>query len=169
MQRTERIIDMAGHTRGELSVCLGCRICASVCTVNDLGVVANPQDLLSRLFLGQEIVDDDSLLRYCTSCYLCVSACPWKIQIPDLIRATREVVGDETRFCRGFKKSLDIWGRVYEPYVLWVAAPDIVRGGYLKHMAKWWEYASLHLPHRVKRLNAAGGRRGSSAGEESRS
>ena len=50
MQKIDRIIELAGHRKEDLSACLGCKICASVCTVNDLGIDTNPQELLVRLF-----------------------------------------------------------------------------------------------------------------------
>ena len=86
---TEKIVALAGYDRADLSVCLGCKICASVCTVNDLGKDVNPQDLLARLFLGEEIAGDDPLVRYCTSCYRCTGACPWRIRIPEVVRALK--------------------------------------------------------------------------------
>ena len=38
-----------GYRREDFSVCLGCKICASVCTVNDLSLNVNPQDILISL------------------------------------------------------------------------------------------------------------------------
>jgi heterodisulfide reductase subunit C len=155
MQKTDpiavdTIIALAGHKKEALSVCMGCRICASVCTVNDLGsVTANPQELLVRLFLGEEI-KDIPLIRYCTSCYRCTDACPWKIRIPEIVRALRESLGIASPFEKAFKGSLKIWGRVYEPYVFLMSVPFLIKEGYLIHMVKWTEYMSVHLPHKVK-------------------
>ena len=67
MQKINNIVEFAGVRREDLSVCLGCKICASVCTVNDLGLGVNPQELLARLFLGEEISADNDLVRYCTA------------------------------------------------------------------------------------------------------
>jgi len=149
---SEKIIELAGHKRDDLSVCLGCKICASVCTVNDLEQNANPQELLSDLFLGREIGKDHPLVRYCTACYRCAGACPWQIRIPEVVRAVKESLGIEARFEKGFKKCIEIWGRVYEPFVVLMAAPDLLKGGYIKYMPRWMEYAGFHLPHKVKRL-----------------
>lgn len=154
----EKILKLAGHKREDISVCLGCKICASVCTVNDLELNVNPQALLSDLFLGREITSNHSLVRYCTSCYRCSQACPWQIRIPEIIRAIKESLGVEARFEKAFKKCIDIWGRVYEPFVILMAAPDLVRGGYLKYLPKWMEYAGFHLPHRVKHFDSKEGR-----------
>lgn len=143
---------MAGYRRADFSVCLGCKICASVCTVNDLAIDTNPQDLLSRLFLGQEVEKDDSLIRNCTSCYRCTSACPWHIRIPEVVRALRETMSIASPFEKAFKGSVRIWGRVYEPYVFLMAVTFLLKEGYVKHMMKWTEYMSIHLPHKVKRV-----------------
>jgi heterodisulfide reductase subunit C len=148
----EKVIALAGHNRSDLSVCLGCKICASVCTVNDLGKDANPQDLLARLFLGEEISADEPLVLYCTSCYRCTAACPWRIRIPEVLRALKESLGATSPFEKAFKGSVRIWGRVYEPYVFFKAAPFLVKEGYIKHMTRWIEYMSVHLPHRVRRI-----------------
>jgi heterodisulfide reductase subunit C len=153
MQKIERIVELAGHKKEDLSVCLGCKICASVCTVNDLGIDTNPQELLAKLFLGQDIGEDHALLCYCTNCYRCTGACPWNIRIPELVRALKESLGMEGRFEKAFKKSVGIWGRVYEPFVVIMAAPDLLKGGYIKYMTRWMEYAGIHLPHKVKRLS----------------
>ncbi len=152
MQKIEKIIALAGYDRTDLSVCLGCKICASVCTVNDLGKDVNPQDLLTRLFLGKEIGADDPLLRNCTSCYRCTGACPWGIRIPEVIRALKESLGMASPFEKAFKSSVGIWGRVYEPYVFLMAVPFLIKEGYIKHMTKWVEYMSIHLPHKVRRI-----------------
>ena len=147
----DRIAALAGYRKEDFSVCLGCRICASVCTVNDLGTDVNPQDLLARLFLGEEVRPDDHLVRYCTGCYRCTSACPWNIRIPEVVRALRESLGMASPFEKAFKGSIGIWGRVYEPYVFLMSLPFLVKEGYLKHMTKWMEYMSFHLPHRARR------------------
>ncbi len=183
MQKIDEIIALAGHKKSDLSVCMGCRVCASVCTVNDLGtdphnvpVTANPQELLLRLFLGQEILERPSadgahgaregvarpglpgegatqapiIVRYCTSCYRCADACPWKIRIPEIVRGLREHLHIASPFETAFKGSLKIWGRVYEPYVFLMSVPFLMKEGYIKHMMKWTEYMSIHLPHKVK-------------------
>jgi heterodisulfide reductase subunit C len=152
MQKIDRIAQLAGHKKEDLSVCLGCKICASVCTVNDLDVNSNPQDLIIRLFLGKEIDREHPLVRYCTGCYRCTSACPWNIRIPEVVRALKETLGVEGLFEKAFKKSVAIWGRVYEPYVVLMAAPVLLKGGYIKYLMRWMEYAGFHFPHKVKRM-----------------
>lgn len=151
-ERHERVFSLAGYERKDFSVCLGCKICASVCTVNDLGIDANPQDLLVRLFLGQVVDRTNPLVRNCTSCYRCTSSCPWGIRIAEVVRALREELALASPFERGFKSSVRLLGRVYEPYVFLMAVPFLVKEGYLRHMTRWTEYMSVHLPHRVRRL-----------------
>jgi heterodisulfide reductase subunit C len=146
-----RVFDLTDYKRQDFSVCLGCKICASVCTVNDLSENTNPQDILQKLFLGKDIPADEPLVRYCTGCYRCTGACPWNIRIPEVIRALREELAIESPFEKAFKGSLSIWGRVYEPYVLLMAVPFLLKGGYMKHMMRWMEYMGIHLPHKVKR------------------
>ena len=148
----ERVFALAGYRREDFSVCLGCKICASVCTVNDLGIDTNPQGLLTRLFLGQGVEGSDGLVRNCTSCYRCTSACPWAIRIPEVVRALREELGVASPFERAFRASVRIWGRVYEPYVFLMAIPFLLKEGYLKHMTRWMEYMNIHLPHKVRRI-----------------
>ena len=46
MPKIDAIAKLAGYKREDFSVCLGCKICGSVCTINDLSVPANPQALL---------------------------------------------------------------------------------------------------------------------------
>jgi hypothetical protein len=46
-------------------------------------------------------------------------------------------------------------GRVYEPYVFLMAVPFLVKEGYLKHMTRWMEYMSFHLPHKVRKARGA--------------
>jgi Fe-S oxidoreductase len=148
----EKVIELAGYKREDFSVCLGCKICASVCTVNDLSIDMNPQELLSSLFLGNTIEKDNALVRYCTNCYRCTSACPWKIRIPEVVRALRESLSVASPFEKAFKGSIDIWGRVYEPYVFLKAVPFLLKEGYIKYMTRWTGYISVHLPHKVKRI-----------------
>lgn len=149
----EKVFGYTGYKREDFSVCLGCKICASVCTANDLELNVNPQDLLLKLFVGEKIGDDHPLVRYCTSCYRCTSACPWQIRIPEVVRAVKESLGMEARFEKAFKKCVKMWGRVYEPFVVIMSASDLLKGGYMKYMPRWMEYAGFHLPHKVKRLS----------------
>ena len=83
----------------------------------------------------------------------CTDVCPWKIRIPEVVRALKETLGVEGLFEKAFKQSVGIWGRVYEPYVVLKAMPVLLKGGYIKHLARWMEYAGFHLPHKVKRLD----------------
>lgn len=164
----EIIFKRTGYRREDFSACLGCKICASVCTVNDLALSVNPQELLLKLFVGEDIQKDHALIRYCTSCYRCTAACPWQIRIPEVVRALKESLGEEALFEKAFKKSLAIWGRVYEPFVVMMAAPDLLRGGYVKYLLRWMEYAGFHLPHKVKRLGGQSVSSGSEASGEGR-
>ena len=150
MPKIESIAQLAGYKREDFAVCLGCKICGSVCTINDLSVPANPQALLLDLFLQKELAHDDPVLRYCTNCYNCMSACPWHIRIPEVVRAMRKEMALETPFEKAFKSSIGIWGRVYEPYVFLKALPFLLRGGYLAYVTRWKEYVNIHLPHKVK-------------------
>jgi heterodisulfide reductase subunit C len=160
MLKIDSIIELAGYKKSDLSVCVGCKTCASVCSVNDLGIDMNPQELIVKLFLGQEIGKDHALLNYCTNCYRCTSACPWKIRIPEVVKALRESLDMEGLFEKAFKRSVNLWGRVYEPFVLMMSVPIILKQGYLRYLPKWLEYASVHLPHKVKRLDHSKGLNG---------
>jgi heterodisulfide reductase subunit C len=151
MQTTDQIMEMAGHRQEDFSVCMGCKVCASVCTVNDLAIDMNPQEFLLKVFMGEEIKADHPLVRYCTSCYRCTSACPWQIRIPEVVRAFKETLGVASPFEKAFKGSVAIWGRVYEPYIFLRAASFMIKEGYLKYMPRWTEYVGFHLPHKVKR------------------
>jgi len=151
----ENLARLAGYERKDFAVCLGCKICGSVCTINDLSVAANPQALLSSLFLEKELKSDDPVLHYCTNCYNCTSACPWHIRIPEIVRAIKGKMGLETPFEKAFKSSVGIWGRVYEPYVFLKALPFLVRGGYLAYLTRWREYVNFHLPHKVRNVGGA--------------
>jgi heterodisulfide reductase subunit C len=148
----EIVFKHTGYRREDFSVCLGCKICASVCTVNYLDLNVNPQDVLISLFMGEEINADHGLVRYCTNCSRCTHACPWGIRIPEVIRAVRESLAMESTFEKAFKGSLKIWGRVYEPYIFLRAGMFLVKEGYLKYMPKWTDYMSVHLPHKVKKI-----------------
>ncbi len=151
----EHLAEEAGYQRKDFSVCLGCKICGSVCTINDLSISANPQSLLSAIFMGREVKTDDPLLLYCTSCYNCTSACPWHIRVPEIVRAIKNRMGLETPFERAFKSSVRLLGRVYEPYVFIKSLSFLMRGGYLAYAARWKGYINVHLPHKVKGLRAA--------------
>ncbi len=151
MRTTDQIIAMAGRRKEDFAVCMGCKVCASVCTINDLALDTNPQEFLLKLFMGDEIEADDALVRYCTSCYRCTAACPWQIRIPEVVRAFKEALDIASPFEKAFKGSVGIWGRVYEPYVFMKAAMFMIREGYLKYMPRWTEYVGFNLPHKVKR------------------
>lgn len=148
---TGRVIELSGYRREDFSVCLGCKICASVCTANDLGCNVNPQDILISLFMDTDISKEHSLLKYCTNCYMCTDACPWGIRIPEILRALKETLSIESNFENAFKGSVKIWGRVYEPYIILKTGMFLIKEGYLKYIPRWTEYVGFHLPHKVKR------------------
>ncbi len=152
VSKIDAIAELAGYKKEDFSVCLGCKICGSVCTINDLSVPANPQALLMNVFMQHELRSDDAVLRYCTNCYNCTSSCPWHIRIPEIVRAIKGEMGLETSFEKAFKSSVSIWGRVYEPYVFLKALSFIIRGGYLAYMSRWKDYMNFHLPHKVKNV-----------------
>jgi heterodisulfide reductase subunit C len=155
MADIESTAELAGYRKEDFSVCLGCKICGSVCTINDLSVAANPQALLLSLFMQKELTRDDPVLRYCTNCYNCMNACPWRIRIPEIVRAVKGQLGLETPFEKAFKSSISVWGRVYEPYVFLKSIPFLLRGGYLAYVTRWTEYINFHLPHKVKIMEHA--------------
>ena len=64
MPKTEHALELTDYGRQDFAVCLGCKICASVCTVNDLSPGTNPQEMLQRLFLGQDVAADEPLVRF---------------------------------------------------------------------------------------------------------
>ncbi len=169
MQTIDQIMKLAGHRRQDFSVCMGCKVCASVCTVNDLSIDMNPQEFLMKIFMGEEVKADHPLVRYCTSCYRCASACPWQIRIPEVVRAVKESLGVEANFEKAFKKSLNSWGRVYEPFVVMMSATDLLKGGYIKYLPRWMEYAGFHFPHKVKRIKASKTLEGGNSSKEGRS
>ena len=68
MPQIDHAIELTDYRRQDFSVCLGCKICASVCTVNDITGNTNPQDMLQRIFLGKDISADEPLVRSCTGC-----------------------------------------------------------------------------------------------------
>ncbi len=146
----KKVFEFTCYKKEDFSVCLGCKICASVCTANDLELNVNPQELLLSLFLNKSIDKEHPLIKYCTNCYQCTYACPWTIRIPEVIRAIRESIGIETVFEKAFKGSIKIWGRVYEPYVFLKTGIFLAKEGYLKYIKKWTGYIGFHLPKKVK-------------------
>jgi len=36
--------------------------------------------------------------------------------------------------------------------VFLMAVPFLIKEGYIKHMTRWIEYMSFHLPHKVRRI-----------------
>ena len=83
--------------------------------------------------------------------------------------AKEESLGMEARFEKAFKMSLNIWGRVYEPFVVMMSAPDLLKGGYVKYLPKWMEYAGFHFPHKVKRISTSKTLEDGSSSKEGRS
>ncbi len=146
MLKTERdeIFEKTGQRREDFSVCMGCKICASVCTLNDIGKNVNPQDLLLSIFLGH-IPNDHSIVTYCTSCYRCVESCPWRIKIPEIVRAIRERSKGDL-FTRTFKSSIAIFGRAYEPYIFFRILPFLLKKGYLRYLPRWIRYMNFSFP-----------------------
>ncbi|MCX7857126.1 MAG: 4Fe-4S dicluster domain-containing protein [Deltaproteobacteria bacterium] len=147
---TEKVFEYSGYKKEDFSVCLGCKICASVCTLNDIGENVNPQEILISIFLGK-VLNTHPLVRLCTSCYRCTDSCPWSIRIPEVIRALKEISQKEESFGKAFRSSIKIFGRIYEPYVILKLSSVLLRKGYIKFFPKWIEYFSLHLPHFVRR------------------
>lgn len=146
----QRIIDCTGYRKEDFLVCLGCKICASVCTLNDIGADLNPQDILLCLFLGK-VPNDHPLIELCTSCYKCTDNCPWSIRIPEVIRAVKDVCKKDEGFSRAFRGSIKLFGRIYEPYVILRILPSLLKNGYWKFIPRWTEYVNFHLPRFLRK------------------
>jgi len=75
---------------GNLNLCLTCGCCSSGCPVTGMEDM-DPRKFLRMAALG---LDDEILstrwVWLCTMCQRCVSACPMKIDIPQLISSVRE-------------------------------------------------------------------------------
>ncbi len=87
---TELITEKGGES---LHVCMQCGTCTGVCP---WGAVKeySPRMLIRLVSLGLEGYEDESLWD-CVTCAKCVSQCPRKIDIIDVIRATRSAMIDE--------------------------------------------------------------------------
>lgn len=150
MQRTDQdyLFDLTGFRKEDFYVCLGCKICASVCTLNDLGFAVNPQEVLISVLMG--VKKDHPLLRLCTGCMKCLDACPWRIRVPELIRALREIYGIREDFSYAMRRSIELFGRVYEPYVFLRVLPHLLKKGYLRFLPRWFKYMHLSVPEFLK-------------------
>lgn len=142
-QRIKEVSSLSGQGLEELFVCLGCKICASVCPLNDCGLEVNPRDLLTALFLGEPLDTEAPLIEFCVGCYRCTEECPWGIRVPEVIRALRSVLGLESAFERAFRSSVGRYGRVRECYVILKTLPFLVKRGYGRYLVRWLEYVGL--------------------------
>lgn len=150
MPLIDEILDLAGYRREDLYVCLGCKICSSICVLNEIGIEANPRNFIINLIMEKEELEGDPLLKYCTGCYACTFFCPWEIKVPDVVRAARAAFLPSHPFERAFSSSLELFGRVYEPYLLFRLLPYFFRKGYLRLLVKGLPSFRPSLPKKVK-------------------
>ncbi len=150
MPKTDRAIELTDYERQDFSVCLGCKICASVCTVNDLDLSTNPQEMLQKLFLGKDVPPKTRWSVFVPAATAVPAPAPGRYGYPS---GSGPAPGHATEspFEKAFKDPSPYGVRVYEPYVLMRAVPFLLKGGYIKHMTRWMEYMGIHLPHKVKR------------------
>ena len=86
----ELITEVGGES---LHVCMQCGTCTGVCPWGDVKEYS-PRSLIRLVSLGLEGYEDESLWQ-CVSCAKCVTKCPRKIDIIDVIRSTRSLMIEE--------------------------------------------------------------------------
>ncbi|RLB03990.1 MAG: hypothetical protein DRG50_09500 [Deltaproteobacteria bacterium] len=150
MPKIEDVAHLAGCREEDLYVCLGCKICSSVCILNDIGIKADPRSFIVSLLLGRDEVCKDPLLKYCTGCYMCTFFCPWEIRVPELVRAAREKILGPHPFDRAFESSLKLLGRAYELYMIFKLLPHLCQGGYMRLLPKFFALFHLRSPKKIK-------------------
>ena len=87
---TELITEIGGKSLHE---CMQCGTCTGVCPWGSVKEYS-PRTLIRLVSLGLEGYEDESLWD-CVTCAKCVTQCPRKIDIIDVIRATRSAMIDE--------------------------------------------------------------------------
>lgn len=98
-KRKSRFMDTVKEIlpEGNLDLCLTCGLCSSGCPATGLFDM-DPRKFLRMCALGMdEEVTSTQWAWACTMCMRCVSVCPMKIDIPQLIFNTRKTWPRETR------------------------------------------------------------------------
>jgi len=102
----------------EIFRCFACGMCTSGCPVREVDDRYSPRRLIRMILLGmrEEVLKSD-FLWLCTNCFTCMERCPQNIQIPNLIRAVKNLAADEGYLPGNLKvvaESISEIGRLYE-------------------------------------------------------
>ncbi|MBU0600640.1 4Fe-4S dicluster domain-containing protein [bacterium] len=106
----------------KVSKCLQCLKCTAGCPLSSW-MDYKPNQINRMIQMGdRDKVLGSSVIWLCVGCQTCVTRCPMKINIPDLMDTLREVAVKErvskepniTMFHQLFLNSVKRWGRVHE-------------------------------------------------------
>jgi Fe-S oxidoreductase len=127
LEVTDTILEVGGKT---LSVCMQCGTCTGVCPWN-LVKTFSPRSLIRMASLGLEGYEGDALWN-CVTCNTCVLRCPRKVDIIDVMRATRSVMVEMGSFPTSYRGPLgslgtdgNPWGEERSKRTKWQEGMDI--------------------------------------------
>lgn len=107
--------------------CYQCGKCSAGCPLSD--EMDLPPSMVMRLLQTEDAMNDDRILRsysiwLCVSCEMCLSRCPYEIDIPSLMDYLRQRARKEKKvnpkaknivtFHKSFLNSIKYTGRLYE-------------------------------------------------------
>lgn len=127
----EAIVGSGGET---ITLCQQCGLCSGTCPWGKMAEKSefNIRHMLHMGRLGYEGFESDDVLFACTSCNHCVSRCPRKVEIIDVVRAMRTVICETGGIPKNLKAVLgsinsqgNPWSQERDERVKWMQGLDV--------------------------------------------
>ncbi len=99
--------ELAEKVEGDLaSFCYQCGACVGDCPATTYGEEFNPREIMLKVLygLGDELLQEDSILWECTNCYNCHERCPQEVKPVEVIISLKNMLADRGIYPDNVKK-----------------------------------------------------------------
>jgi heterodisulfide reductase subunit C len=102
--------ELAEKIEGNLaSFCYQCGACVGDCPATTYSSDFNPREIMLKVLygLGEELLQENSILWQCTNCYNCHERCPQEVKPVEVIISLKNMLADRGLYPDPVKKIID--------------------------------------------------------------
>ena len=103
--------ELAGKIEGSLAgYCYQCGACVGDCPATMYGSDFNPREIMLKVLygLGEELLNEDTILWHCTNCYNCHERCPQEVKPVEVIISLKNMLADRGIYPGPVEKIIDM-------------------------------------------------------------
>ena len=104
--------ELAEKIEGNLaSFCYQCGACVGDCPATTYSDEFNPREIMLKVLygLGEELLQEDSILWQCTNCYNCHERCPQEVKPVEVIISLKNMLADRGTYPDPVEKIIEMF------------------------------------------------------------